>query len=137
MKERSDLAAGWLKKAQSDLIALESTLQAESFDAACFHGQQAAEKFLKAFLVHSGKPFPFTHNLKKLVQICASRDDSFRELLPLVRPLTPYAVELRYDTEYWPARDEAEAALSSAKAVRDFVLKRLPVELIALIKEKK
>ena len=42
-----------------------------------------------------------------------------------VEPLTPYAVELRYDHEFWPGPDAAEKACSAAAAVKDFVSARL------------
>ena len=129
MKNRADLVAGWIKKAQSDLLALEGSLQTGAYDAACFHAQQAAEKYLKALLTYQEVEFPFTHNLVKLVELCAGFDSSFRALLPEVEPLTPYAVELRYDAEFWPEKEVAEAALVSAKKVKDFVLKRLPPEV--------
>jgi len=84
---------------------------------------------LKAFLIHAGGEFPFTHNLAKLVQACAGIDADFRDLLPVVEPLTPYAVELRYDADFWPSREVAQNARAAAQAVRDFVLNRLPPEL--------
>lgn len=52
MKERAELVLGWLRKAQSESVALDATLGATALDAACFHAQQAAEKYLKAFLTH-------------------------------------------------------------------------------------
>ncbi len=97
MKEGAELVLGWLRKAQSDSVALEATLRATAFDAACFHAQQAAEKYLKAFLTHHDAPFPYTHNLAKLLELSAQIDPSFRPLLPRVEPLTPYAVRPRYD----------------------------------------
>ena len=126
MKEKADLVRGWLRKAESDLLALEASLKAEALDSACFHSQQAAEKFLKAFLTHCGRDFPHTHNLAKLVDLCTSLDASFRSLLPIVEPLTPYAVELRYDTEFWPGLEVAQAARQAALTVRDFTLNKLP-----------
>ncbi len=42
MKEKADLVEGWRKKAESDLIAVDATIEAGAFDAACFHAQQAA-----------------------------------------------------------------------------------------------
>ena len=97
MRDKGSLVHGWLRKAQSDRVAMEASFGAGALDVACFHAQQVVEKCLKAFLVHAGKDFPFTHNLSKLVAACAGLDASFQSLLTLVEPLTPYAVELRYD----------------------------------------
>ena len=126
MKERADLVTGWLKKAESDLLAVEATLRATALDAACFHAQQAAEKFLKAFLCNAGRDFPHSHNLAKLVELCRGVDASFPDLRSVVEPLTPYAVELRYDQEFWPTETIALEAREQAARVRNEVLAHLP-----------
>jgi len=130
MKEKADLVRGWLRKAESDSVALDASLRAGALDAACFHAQQVAEKYLKAFLTQAGISFPFTHNLAKLVELCVGSDPAFRSLLRVVEPLTPYAAELRYDQEFWPSLDVAEAARSSASLVRELVLKKLPPDIL-------
>jgi HEPN domain-containing protein len=86
MKEKAELVRGWLRKAQSDEVALDVTLCARALDVACFHAQQAAEKYLKAFLTYHEAPFPYTHNLSKLVELCAQIDSDFRSLVPQVEP---------------------------------------------------
>jgi len=129
MKNNADLVKGWLRKARSDELALDASLSAGALDAACFHAQQAAGKYLKAFLPHKGIVFPYVHNLSKLVELCAGPEASFQSLIKTVEPLTPYAVELRYDHEFWPGREEAEEAKALAGAVRDFVMKKLPREV--------
>ncbi|HET8626697.1 MAG TPA: HEPN domain-containing protein [Thermomicrobiales bacterium] len=59
MSERRDLVHGWLRKAISDLAAIELALGAgTALDAACFHAQQAAEKALKAYLIAYNTIFP-------------------------------------------------------------------------------
>jgi len=133
MKENADLTAGWLRKAASDIVSMEAARAAGALDAACFHAQQAAEKYLKAFLTERGLAFPYTHNLAKLINICVEQDASFAELLPDADLLTPYAVEVRYDFEFWPASEDAERATQAAVRVRDFVFvePRLPPEFAA------
>lgn len=130
MKDQTDLIRGWLRKARSDMIAVEALVNAEAFDTACFHAQQAAEKYLKVYLTHETTAFPYTHNLVKLVDLCIELDDSFRTLLPIVTPLVPYAVELRYDAEFWPEEETAREAWASAVAVEQFVLARLPMSVV-------
>lgn len=126
MKDRDDLVRGWLRKAESDLVALDATLEAGALDSACFHAQQAAEKLLKAYLDHNGIEFPFTHNLAKLVELCEEVDPAFSGLLSTVEPLTPFAVESRYDSDFWPEKEVAEEARFLARSVRSFVVARLP-----------
>jgi len=70
--------------------------------------------------------FPFIHNLEKLIELCAQCDPSFLDIKPLGQELTPYAVELRYDDEFWPSFEIAQQALEAALAIQDFVMERIP-----------
>lgn len=126
MKEKADVVHGWLRKAASDIVALEAALGAGSLDGACFHAQQAAEKYLKGFLTFHDRPFPYTHNLADLTELCADIDVSFHSLTPMASELTPYAVRVRYDDSFWPTLETAKQARASAFTIRDFVLSRLP-----------
>lgn len=131
MKERTDLVRGWLRKARSDEVAMEASLSAGALDAACFHAQQAAEKYLKAFLVYAGIEFPLTHNLVKLVELCAGSDSAFRSLTRVAATLVPYAVEVRYDDEFWPSPEIAQQARSLSEMIKEAVRSRLPKELVS------
>ena len=129
MKDPAEVCRGLLRKARQDRIALDALLPVQAFDTACFHAQQAVEKWLKAFLAYHGVPFPHTHNLVKLVEACAGIDPAFSLLIPTVAPLTPFAVELRYDDAFWPPESVAKEARSSALEVFEFVLARLPADM--------
>ena len=128
MKDKRDVVRGWLRKAESDEKAIKASLDAGVFDIACFHAQQAAEKALKAYLAYAGVDFPFTHNLSKLTDSCSAVDPAFSELSDKVEVLTPFAVELRYDADFWPPREDAEDAMQKAVAVRAFVLSHIDIE---------
>ncbi|HUU22010.1 MAG TPA: HEPN domain-containing protein [Phycisphaerae bacterium] len=128
MKKKADLLGGWIRKGQSDMLAMTASLEAGALDACCFHAQQAAEKLLKAYLLHKDAEFPFTHNLVKLVQLAEQQDPKFASLRSAAERLTPYAVELRYDDEFWPSLDVAREACRLAGEVRDLILARLPHE---------
>ena len=130
MKDRRDLVRGWLRKADSDLVAATLALDAEAaLDTSCFHAQQAAEKLLKAYLLAFGVDFPFTHNLTRLLALCQVRDAAFSSLVPLAQLLTPYAVELRYDDDFWPLLADARQAHDAAVTIKQFVLQRLPSDV--------
>ena len=130
MYETRDLVRGWLRKAESDLATLERMLQSPvALDAACFHAQQAAEKLLKAYLIWREVDFPFTHNLSTLLLRCQVCDAEFSSLLTTAERLTPYAIRVRYDPEFWPSADEAQQARAAALTIRHFVLQRLPPDL--------
>ncbi|MCK4341397.1 MAG: HEPN domain-containing protein [Phycisphaerae bacterium] len=126
MKKKDDLVQGWLRKAKSDLVSARLCISAgEALDAACFHAQQAAEKCIKAYLTARGIEFPFIHNLEKLIEVCAQTDPAFATIKALGQELTPYAVELRYDHEFWPPLQVARQALDAADTIHGFVLERL------------
>ena len=126
-----DYAKKWLLKANNDLKAATSLLKMPSgeivTEAVCFHAQQAAEKYLKAFLVTHDIDFGKTHNLEFLVELCASQDRDFRQFN--VGNLTSYAVEVRYPDEFYtPTLTEAKESVKIARQVKRFVLKKLKVK---------
>jgi HEPN domain-containing protein len=126
-----DYVNKWLLKADNDLKAATSLLKMPSgevvTEAVCFHSQQAAEKYLKAFLVTREIDFGKTHNLEFLVELCASQDRDFRKLE--VGNLTSYAVEVRYPDEFYtPSLSEARESVRLARRVKQFVLKKLKIK---------
>jgi HEPN domain-containing protein len=127
MKNKDDLVRSWIRKAESDLDALELILAAnKALDAACFHAQQAAEKYLKAYLIYFDIDFPYVHDIEKLIHLCASHNTEFSDLADSAGMLTPYAVELRYDDDFWPAGEDVTDARQAALAVKTMVLNKLP-----------
>lgn len=73
----------WIRRANEDL-AVAGQLLADGvpyFGAIGFHAQQAAEKFLKAFLVWHQVEFPKTHDLGQLLQLVETRDKALSESL--------------------------------------------------------
>ena len=65
MKDNVALALGWMRKGDSDLADARRTVGSGGpYDTACFHAQQAVEKYLKALLAFDGQPIPRTHDLK-------------------------------------------------------------------------
>jgi HEPN domain-containing protein len=130
MRSKVDLVRGWLLKAESDLASARICLsQGQALDTVCFHAQQMAEKHIKAYLTAHQITFPFIHNLEKLVELCAAQDPGFLSIKALGQSLTAYAVELRYDAEFWPSAETATQALDTALAIKGFVLDRLPPEM--------
>lgn len=69
----------WIEKAEHDLIAAKLIIDHQPLilDIACFHCQQAVEKYLKTFLVFKKEEFPRTHNLDLLLQSCIANSRDF------------------------------------------------------------
>ena len=66
------LSGEWVAKAEGDFASAQRELKARkspNFDAACFHAQQCAEKYLKARLQEAGSPFGRSHHLTVLLDM--------------------------------------------------------------------
>jgi HEPN domain-containing protein len=130
MKNKGDLVRGWFRKGDSDLANVRGCMLLDQcLDTACFHAQQAAEKYLKAYLTSRDVSFPFTHDLEVLIDICSEEDASFGDLYGMADLLTPYAVTLRYDPDFWPEEPTVQEALDAAETIREFVFQRLPEDM--------
>jgi hypothetical protein len=53
-------------------------------------------------------------------------DAAFKTLEPLALQLNPFAVQTRYDDEFWPELDEVRDAVAAAKLIVGFVRDRMP-----------
>lgn len=129
MHDKFDHARGWFRKADSDLNTAKQTLEGDGpYDTVCFHAQQVVEKYLKGWLAFLEQPIPRTHNLEELQQVCATLTPALHLTDIDLVELTPYAVQLRYDFEFWPDWETAEHALRMAERMRAAVLTTVPKE---------
>jgi HEPN domain-containing protein len=117
------LTLEWIEKAEGDFISAQREFRAKKFpnyDAACFHSQQCAEKYLKARLQEAGIPFGKTHDLAVLLDSLLQVEplwDSFRSQL---RILTAFAIEFRYPGQS-ADKEMARQAISICKSIRSTV----------------
>jgi len=98
----TELAAEWVEKAEGDYATAGREWRARrqpNYDAACFHAQQTAEKYLKAFLQEHGVAFPKIHSLIELLELCLPLDASFELQRDHLVRLDRYAVRYRYPGE--------------------------------------
>ncbi len=128
MKHKGDLAKGWFLKGDSDLATAKYTIGSEGpYDTACFHAQQAVEKYLKAVLAFTGRDIPRTHDLEEIQLLCVNfiSHPDFGDLA--LEELSDYAVSVRYDFEFWPDVNTAQEALATAKRVRQIVMLEMEI----------
>lgn len=131
MKTQSDLVRGWIAKAESDLMTAEFMARGPGpYDTACFHCQQVVERYLKAVLSHHSTPFPFVHDIRVLARLVVSVDARLDLTQSDVTDLTKYAVELRYDNDFWPSHSQVVRAVEVAHRVRAAVRAVLPSEVL-------
>jgi len=116
----ADLARQLFRKAENDLAAAGIGLQhGAPLDTVCFHIQQGAEKLLKAGLAAKDVGYPFTHELRELLELASPLYpflEAFRSTLP---EYTEFAVSFRYDELPWVTEEEAERALQVVTDLRD------------------
>lgn len=100
MADQHDLAEQLLGLAAEDEAALRAMVDVPAVTDAIvgFHAQQAVEKALKALLAARGVDFPFTHDLRVLMDLCDSAGFPVPPTLADAARLTPYAVAQRYGT---------------------------------------
>jgi len=84
----------WLAYGDEDLRLAQHGLSlsiAPPYRLIAYHAQQCAEKHLKAYLVFQAIDFPYTHNLSRLLELCAAKA-SWVEQLQDAEELSPYAI---------------------------------------------
>ena len=93
-----DIVRECLAKADEDFgFASVNLKEGKTFFAQiCFHFQQAAEKYLKAFIIAHELTFRKIHDLLLLLQICLSKDSSFERLREDCEFLNTFYVDTRY-----------------------------------------
>jgi HEPN domain-containing protein len=115
----------WLLRAEEDFNAAKSLIaHGTSFlSTVCFHSQQAAEKYLKAFLTYHQVEFPKTHDIGELLDLIAPLNNKLSESLRDIIVLTNYGVDVRYPGDFPDVtEDEARQSIRMAEKVRQLVL---------------
>jgi HEPN domain-containing protein len=80
---KEEFTREWIRKAESDFKTAEHLLQGgpDFAEGTAFHSQQAAEKYLKAFLVWHQIEFQKTHDIEALLRLAGKVDDKIPEIL--------------------------------------------------------
>jgi HEPN domain-containing protein len=111
----------WLQKADEDFNFARANLDTgEDFYAQiCFHFHQAAEKYLKAYIIANDLRFEKMHNLISLLRICSEHDSGLLSLMDYCEILNTAYIDTRYPV-FWPTdynRDKAVQLGEAANAV--------------------
>lgn len=117
----------WLEKADHDreLVRRDLAQDEPLTDILLFHCQQAAEKYLKAFLVSCGQKPPRTHEIEELVYLCVTFDPRFSTFENIFY-LTNYAVDMRYPDDFIiPPVEQVLSSFDDVNKLRSFIIELL------------
>lgn len=95
----STVPKDWLRRARSNLaLARQGRTLGEDvlYEDLCFDAQQAAEKAIKALLIHRGVAYPKTHDIAHLLTLVQRSGLEVPEEIRQCDRLTRYAVASRY-----------------------------------------
>ena len=121
-----DYIGKWLVKAEHDLLNAQTVIEYNPLilDTACFHCQQAVEKYLKAFLVYKGVIVERTHNLNFLLDVCSQHDNDFSTIE--TKNLNDFGVEIRYPDNFLsPSMEETKEYLQIALEIKNLECKKI------------
>lgn len=120
-KYKKSYASVLLRIAKDDFSTLEILYRTRGGrkENICFFAQQVIEKCLKALLVMSGKPVPFTHSIELLLsKLDAKNHPPHASALD---SLTEYATIRRYEEGYAELdAGDLKAAFEAAKTTLEF-----------------
>jgi HEPN domain-containing protein len=126
-KEQDEYLQNWLYRAKEDIAVIDSLFITDpAFYAStiCFHAQQAAEKFLKAFLVYHEVDFPRTHDVDFLLIECKKIDSKDFDID--LGSLADFGVNIRYpDDFYIPDKEETILYRDIAHTIKKIVEKKI------------
>ena len=122
----------WLNRAKSSLAKAKMAFGADSevyLEDLCFDAQKAAEKAIKAVLIHLGVRFPYVHDLAQLLALVERGGQNVSESIRRAASLSDYAVESRYPGFSEPVTyEEYEEAISIAKEVVRWAEKQILIK---------
>lgn len=110
----------WIDKAEGDWSSAQREVRARknpNYDAACFHTQQCAEKYLKGRLEEAGIAFSKTHDLIRLLKLVLPIEPNWISLQVDLSVLTNYAVDSR-DPGFFATKAQAQTAVKGCRRVR-------------------
>ena len=110
----------WIEKAEEDWDVLLKAYRARkrpAYNAACFHAQQCAEKYLKGRLEEAGIAFAKTHDLDQLLKQAQAIEPTWSTLQAELSYLNDFSVTFRYPGRT-ASKAEAKQAVDACRKVR-------------------
>lgn len=117
----------WFEKAEEDLAVIRAILSEDAPpSAACFHAQQAAEKFLKALIAYREKSPRKIHDLVRLARLLQDTDRGILDFKTELALLNRFYIRTRYPAHIPEfSKKDAKEAADIAERVGKFVSAQL------------
>ena len=126
----AEFVVPWIQRAENDISAaryLAENMHPKPIEIVCFHCQQAAEKYLKAFLVWNDQEPPKTHDLIELTKLCSNFNEGVLSLSPKCEYLVPFATRTRYPGTSDLRDEDISKALAYAHDIIELVKTKMPL----------
>jgi len=117
----------WHEAADKDIASAHHLLSMYPvpLEPICYLCQQCAEKYIKSYLVHNDEDVVKTHDLVKLIKLCAEFNDSFMEIIEQCSVLVRYISDTRYPSKLELTGYDVKKALEYAEEIKMFVLRHI------------
>ena len=120
--EMNPITMEWVELAEEDYI-IAKLIQREQLamrNGMCFHAQQCAEKYLKAWLQENNIPIRRTHNLEELLNLILPTVPAWSSWKAELSKLSEHAVETR-PLGKMPTAADAKQAMETCEKIREAV----------------
>jgi hypothetical protein len=114
--------------AEKDIIVIKNITRGSyyppdlMYSTICYHATQAVEKQLKGYIIANGKKAAKTHNLKDLLHIAVSIDESFSEIEDECSKLDQFTPAVRYDGSLTITKADIATTKKSLSKISNFSL---------------
>ena len=115
-------AREWITIADSDFDSAKILNNAvrKHYEIICYHCAQAAEKYLKGYLVYNNILPEKTHDLLYLNKRCVQISNDFQNLLTVCGFLNMFSNDIRYPHKYQVSENDVNFAINAVEKIRNF-----------------
>jgi len=112
----------WMEIADRDFDSAQILNEAvrKHNEVICYHCSQAAEKYMKGFLVFNDILPEKTHDLIRLNRYCVEIENNFQNLQTVCGFLNQFANDIRYPHQYEVTERDVNFAINAVEKIRNF-----------------